>query len=87
MVGMRYGLSPLSWLHSEWAWNARVTLDRYVSSSLVEPTVLCALSGSGLHAGRRAQQLGELHICDRGSFHIRVQDEFLYEEYRRYGAD
>jgi glycosyltransferase involved in cell wall biosynthesis len=48
--------------------------------------VLIALSGSGLHAGSRAQQLGGLHVCDRGSSHIRVQDQLLQEEYARYGA-
>ncbi|WP_254994640.1 glycosyltransferase family 4 protein [Cyanobium sp. Aljojuca 7D2] len=77
----------MNWLNREWAWCAHETIDRYVSSRLHEPTVLLALSGSGLYAGRRAQQLGGLHICDRGSSHIRVQDQLLHQEYRRYGAE
>ncbi len=86
MMGMRYGLSRWSWLNGEWAWQAHKTLDHYVSTRLKAPTALLALSGSGLYAGKRAQQLGGLHICDRGSSHIRMQDELLHEEYKRYGA-
>jgi len=81
-----FGLDRWQWLNREWAWQAHQTLDSYVSSRLRTPTVLLALSGSGLRAGRRAQALGGIHICDRGSCHIRVQDQLLHEEYDRYGA-
>ncbi len=80
------GLDRWEWLNREWAWQAHETLDRYVSRQLRSPTALIALSGSGLHAGRRAQELGGVHICDRGSSHIRIQEELLHEEYARYGA-
>ena len=86
MARGRVGLDQWDWLNREWAWQAHETLDRYVRSRLRAPTVLLALSGSGLHAGRRAQELGGLHICDRGSSHIRVQEQLLQEEYARYGA-
>ncbi len=85
MARGRFGLSGWRWLDREWAWWAHETLDRHVERSLFDPTILIALSGSGLHAGRKAQKLGGIHICDRGSSHIRMQDELLHEEYQRYG--
>lgn len=48
---------------------------------------MIALSGLGLSAGRRAQQLGGAYICDRGSSHICFQNEILKEEYRRYHSE
>jgi glycosyltransferase involved in cell wall biosynthesis len=86
MASSRIGLDRWEWLNREWAWQAHETLDSHVASCLRTPTVLLALSGSGLHAGKRAQRLGGIHICDRGSSHIRMQDQLLQEEYARYGA-
>jgi glycosyltransferase involved in cell wall biosynthesis len=86
MARGRVGLNRFSWLDREWSWWANATLDRYVASKLKEPAILIALSGSGLHAGRKVQQLGGTHICDRGSTHIRVQEKLLSEEYKRYDA-
>lgn len=86
MVRRRLGLDQLTWLNREWSWLAHETLDRYVASKLREPTVLIALSGSGLFAGKKAKELGGVHICDRGSSHIRLQENLLIEEYQRYGA-
>jgi glycosyltransferase involved in cell wall biosynthesis len=85
MARSRVGLDQFAWLDREWAWWAHQTLDHYVASQLRAPAILIALSGSGLHAGRKAQQLGGIHICDRGSSHIRVQERLLTEEYMRYG--
>jgi hypothetical protein len=73
MARGKVGLDRSSWLNHEWAWWAHETLDYYVASQLTTPSVLIALSGSGLHAGRKIQALGGIHICDRGSSHIRVQ--------------
>lgn len=75
------------WLNRLWAWLAHDTLDRYVAAQLTEPGILIALSGSGLHSGRRMQQLGGYHICDRGSVHISLQNQLLREEYNRYGLE
>jgi hypothetical protein len=45
-------------------------------NQLSTTTILLVLSGSGLHAGRRAQLLGGGgHICERGSSHIPTQDK------------
>ena len=41
-----------------------------------------ALSGQGRSSGSKAQALGGRHICDRGSSHIRYQDELLREEHK-----
>ncbi len=71
-------------LHRELAWLAHETLDRRVARALTDQTVLVALSGQGRASGRRARQLGGWHICDRGSSHIRFQDQILREEHRRW---
>lgn len=84
MSRWRLGLADWFWLSRESAWWARHTLDRHVAGQIKAPTVLVALSGSGLHAGSAAQQAGGYYICDRGSTHIRVQDELLREEYKRW---
>jgi glycosyltransferase involved in cell wall biosynthesis len=73
-------------LDREWAWLASESLDSFVARSLHEPTILIALSGCGLHAGRKVKCMGGIHICDRGSSHIRVQDKLLAAEYQRYGS-
>lgn len=85
MARGKLGLNRSEWLNREWAWWDHETLDRYVASQLSSPTVLIALSASGYHAGRRTQALGGIHICDRGSSHIHVQNQLLEEEYQRYG--
>lgn len=65
-------------------WRAIEAIDRKVATTLDAATILVGLSGGGLHAGRRAQTLGGVHICDRGSTHIRFQDAILREEYARW---
>ncbi|MXN91969.1 glycosyltransferase [Flavobacterium sp. Sd200] len=72
-------------LNKEWEWIARQTMDKYVASQITHPTVLIALSSSGLICGKKVQELGGKFICDRGSSHIRFQDEVLHEEYKRWG--
>jgi glycosyltransferase involved in cell wall biosynthesis len=42
------------------------------------------LSGSALPAGKKAHQRGARFICDRGSSHIRAQDELLREEHAQW---
>jgi glycosyltransferase involved in cell wall biosynthesis len=69
----------------DWAILAHETLDRHVSRQVKTPGVIFALSGSGLHSGRKMQKIGGKFICDRGSTHIRFQNEILHEEYQRWG--
>ncbi len=61
--------------------------DRWVAARLPECDAVLALSGSGLHTGKAVQARGGRYLCDRGSSHIRYQDQILTEEYRRYGVD
>jgi glycosyltransferase involved in cell wall biosynthesis len=84
MFGNRIGLDRWEWLNNELAWKANNTLDLYVSQKIKEKTVLVALSGSGMRAGTKAQNLGGKYICDRGSSHIRYQNEILREEFARW---
>lgn len=65
----------------------RTTLDRYVAASLPACDAYVALSGSGLASGRTARRRGAIHVCDRGSSHIRFQDQIVSEEYRLWGLD
>jgi glycosyltransferase involved in cell wall biosynthesis len=68
-----------------WEWRDLVCFDRHVTGRVPECDIFMALSGMGMRAGVRAQQLGAKYVCDRGSCHIRVQDRILREEYDRQG--
>jgi glycosyltransferase involved in cell wall biosynthesis len=72
-------------LNMHLAWLAHQTLDRFAARHLPECDVLIALSGSGLHASRTAQSRGAQYVCDRGSSHIRFQEQILHEEFLRWG--
>ena len=79
------GLDKWNWLNLEWAWQDHESLDKYVASHIKGPTTLIALSGCGLHSGKAVQANGGYFICDRGSSHIRFQNEILIGEYKRWG--
>lgn len=81
----RFNSPLLKSFSSSLAWHAWNGLDKYVQSKIFKPTILIALSGSGLHSGRRVQQFDGKFICDRGSSHIKFQNEILHEEYARWG--
>jgi glycosyltransferase involved in cell wall biosynthesis len=63
------------------------SIDLFAAGTLPECGALIALSQSGLRAGQRVQRRGGLYICDRGSSHIRYQNEILHEEFRRWGDE
>jgi len=84
MARMKFGLRGER-LEREWAWWAHETLDAYASRHLADSNALIALSGSGLKSGRMMKRKGGIYICDRGSSHIRYQQELLREEYQRWG--
>jgi alpha-maltose-1-phosphate synthase len=73
-------------LNREWTRAVFETFDARVARSLTKCDVYVALSGSGLQSGRRAQELGARYVCDRGSSHIRYQDELVSEELQRWGV-
>ncbi len=59
--------------------------DATMRTKLGQADILVALSGSSRRTLRRARALGVKFVCDRGSLHIRTQDELLHEEYARWG--
>ena len=73
--------------HREMAWWATQTFDRHVAASPVLKgcDVFIGLSGAALRSGQRVQAQGGKYVCDRGSSHIRYQDNILREEYVRWG--
>lgn len=69
----------------EWEWQGQRALDAHVARKLPECDVLVALSGGGLQSGLKAQSRGSIYVCDRGSAHIRVQDQLMRSEAERWG--
>jgi len=59
--------------------------DATMCEKLGEADIVVALSGSSLRTARQARARGVTFVCDRGSQHIRAQDELLHEEYARWG--
>ncbi|MBC7701808.1 glycosyltransferase [Aquabacterium sp.] len=68
-----------------WEQLDRTTFDRHVVRNLPDCDVFVGMSGSALCSGRAAQRRGARYVCDRGSSHIRVQDQLLREEADRWG--
>jgi len=79
-------LTSGSALLSPWEWLDRVMLDRHVARQLPPCDVFVGLSSSALFSGRVARRRGARFVCDRGSTHIRVQDELLRAEHERWGV-
>lgn len=65
----------------QWEYLNATTFGNWVAKSLPECDLYVGLSGSSLAAGKKAHQQGAAYVCDRGSAHIRVQDQLLREEY------
>ena len=80
----RVGLDKWHWLQRELAWQAAERLDRHVARKIKGKGILIGLSGAGKHSGKVTQENGGKYICDRGSSHIRFQNEILKEEYARW---
>jgi glycosyltransferase involved in cell wall biosynthesis len=62
-----------------------ITFERWLEGKLADCDVYVGLSGASLRAGRKTQMRGGKYVCDRGSAHIRVQDQFLREEHSLWG--
>lgn len=63
-----------------------LSFERWLQSSVGECDVYVGLSGSTLKPGRKVQARGGKYVCDRGSAHIRVQDQLLREEHAIWGV-
>jgi starch synthase len=68
-----------------WVYLDKLTLDGYVSMRMPSCDVFVGLSGSALRSGRTARARGAKYVCDRGSSHIRAQDQLLREEHDHWG--
>jgi alpha-maltose-1-phosphate synthase len=77
----RFGLGFLR----QWEYWDRVSLDRHVARRLPDADVFVGLSGCGLETGREARRRGIKYVCDRGSTHIRNQNDVLIAEHARWG--
>jgi alpha-maltose-1-phosphate synthase len=73
-----------TWLTQQWEYFDRVSFDTFVRRRMPTCDVFVGLSGSALRSGIEAQAHGAKYVCDRGSSHIRVQDELLRSEHRRW---
>jgi glycosyltransferase involved in cell wall biosynthesis len=60
------------------------SFDEWLCRRLSACDAYVALSGSGMKSGRRAQELGAKYVCDRGSSHVRYQQQIMLDEYRRW---
>jgi starch synthase len=78
--------SAIPRLRRQWEWMIHESIDRYAAHHLPSCDVVVGLSGSALRAGRKAQQRGGKYVFDRGSAHIRSQNEILQEEHSRWGV-
>jgi len=65
---------------------AQSTLSRYAAGRLRGASALIAMSNSGLEAGREIKRMGGVWLCDRGSAHIRYQDQLLADEHLKWGV-
>lgn len=69
----------------QWEHLNAISFGAWVARSLPECDLYVGLSGSSLPAGKKAHQRGARYVCDRGSAHIRVQDQLLREEHELWG--
>ncbi len=83
MMLSRYGLENMK-LAQDISWRHYNTLDYVSKINLGDSNVLVALSGVGLKAGHEIQKRGGIYLCDRGSSHIRYQNNILSEEFERW---
>lgn len=62
----------------------RCHFDSTVARHLTPCDVYTAISSCGLASGQAAQRFGARYVCDRGSTHIKTQNELLKAEYNRW---
>jgi len=66
-------------------WWTIEAFDQKVSRRIGRSSVVVTLSGRGLSTIRRSKELGAITVCDRGSTHIRHQDQVLSAEHQALG--
>jgi glycosyltransferase involved in cell wall biosynthesis len=90
---MRAPFMAFPWKHhlphsvlKEWDYYTSVTFGAWVAKNLPECDIYVGLSGSSLDSGKKVKQLGSHYICDRGSSHIRIQNQLLLEEHDKWNT-
>ena len=73
-----------TWME-QWEYLDARSFAAFAARNLPECDVYVGLSSTSLRAGKIAKMRGTRYVCDRGSSHIRVQDEILREEHQRWG--
>jgi glycosyltransferase involved in cell wall biosynthesis len=73
-------------LVQQWEHVNALTFGAWVARKLPECDLYVGLSGSTLPAGKKAHRRGARYVCDRGSSHVRVQEQLLREEHELWGA-
>jgi starch synthase len=73
-----------SWTQ-QWEYLDARSFGAFAARNLPECDIYVGLSGSSLRAGKKAKNRGARYVCDRGSSHIRVQDQILREEHALWG--
>jgi alpha-maltose-1-phosphate synthase len=83
---MAYPWAPLigRYWEQQWQYLDARSFGAFAAKNLPECDIYVGLSGSALRAGKKAKKRGARYVCDRGSSHIRVQDQILREEYARW---
>lgn len=69
----------------QWEYLDSTTFSAYVARNLPDCDLYVGLSGSALRASRLAHSRGARSVCDRGSSHIRAQDDLLRGEHELWG--
>jgi alpha-maltose-1-phosphate synthase len=69
----------------QWKYLADITFGNYVANNLADCDLYVGMSGTALKGGKKAHLQGARFICDRGSAHIRVQNQLLREEHDCWG--
>lgn len=82
-LGSRWGFDS-ALMHEFGHWNLE-TFGWHVSRNIPECDVYSGLSSSAGDAGRIVKARGGRYICDRGSSHIRIQDDILKCEHDLWG--
>lgn len=71
-------------LVSHWEHINRLSFDAHVARQLPDCDVFVGLSSFANKTGQRARQRGIKYVCDRGSTHIRTQNQLLQDEHARW---
>jgi glycosyltransferase involved in cell wall biosynthesis len=74
-----------SWLNEQWQYLDRISFARHVAKSIPDCDVYSGMSASSLEAGQLVKKRKGVYVCDRGSSHIRTQDDILRREYAVWG--